>query len=278
MALSLRTILVPYDGSEPARAAVTLARLLAANTGATVVLCYVLPGHGLLDDLGAGPAAARDATSMLEGVARAFPGPTRVRLLEGDPADAVAGEAQKAEADLVVLGARGRSPISSLLLGSTARKLLNATRRPVLVVHETVDAVRTVLAGVGLGEGAVVVAQAAAAVAAATSASVTLVNVVDAEPALVDHPERFGIPEHVWRSSLAKHAERVFGPARAAAAGAKELLRYGRPADEIRQAAEDLGADLVVVARRGRSGIDIDAWFSVAFTLAVRGPFATLVV
>lgn len=278
MALPLRTILLPYDGSEPAQAAATHARLLAAGSGATVVLCYVLPGYGLLNDLGVGPAAARDASAMLAEVAATFPGPTEVRLLDGDPSDAVAAEADRLGADVIVLGARGRSPIAGLLLGSTARNLLRATRRPTLVAHGPAEAIQRIVAGVETGEGALRVAEAAGALAEVTGGAVTLVNVVDADPALVQHPERFGIPEAVWKESLGKHAERVFGATRAAVPGATEVLRYGRAATEIRDAAEELGADLVVVARRGRSGLDVDAWSSVAFTLAVRGPFATLVV
>lgn len=278
MALPLRTILLPYDGSASARAAARHARLLAAGSGARVVLAYVLPGYALLADLGAAPSAGRDATAMLEEVARTFDAPTETRLLEGDPAEAVAAEAERLGADLVVLGARGRSPIAGLLLGSTARKLLNASRRPVLVAHGEIDAIRTVVAGVEQGEGAVRVAEAAAAVGAATGARVVLVNVVDADKALVDHPERFGIPVDVWRASLARHAERVFALVRDVVPGAPEVLRYGRAATELREAAEEAGAEILVVARRGRSGLDVDAWFSVAFTLAVDGPFATLVV
>ncbi len=278
MAPSFRTILLPYDGSEPARAAAAHARLLAAGSGATVVLAYVLPGYDLLAEFGAGPAAGRDATAMLSEVAATFPGPTELRLLEGDPAEAVAAEAERLKADLVVLGSRGRSPLAGLLLGSTSRKLLNASGRPVLVAHEEVSAIRTVLAGVEQGEGAERVAAAAAAVAAATSAKVTLVNVVDADRALVAHPERFGIPEQAWKEALGKHAERVFGAVRHLVPGAPEELRYGPANQELREAAESKKAEIVVVARRGRSGLDVDAWFSVAFTLAVRGPFATLVV
>ena len=89
---------------------------------------------------------------------------------------------------------------------------------------------------------------------------------------------QFGIPAQVWREALGAHAERVFAPLRAAAPGALEELRYGHATTELRQAAAAHRAEVVVVARTGRSGLEADAWFGVAFTLAVRGPFATLVV
>lgn len=39
------------------------------------------------------------------------------------------------QAELLVLGARGRSPLAQMLLGSTARRVAHSTRRPVLVVR-----------------------------------------------------------------------------------------------------------------------------------------------
>lgn len=277
MSLPFGTILLPYDGSAPAKAAAAHARVIAAASGATVVLAYVLPGYELLAEFGAGPTARRDATAMLAEVASTFAGKTELRLLEGDPAEAVAAEAGRMGADLVILGARGRSPLIGLVLGSTARKLLTVVTRPVLVAHDDIEGIRNIVAGVEQSEGALRVVAAAGALAGLTGARLTLVNVVDADPALVAHPDRFGITPAAWREALAQHVERVFGPLRAAAPGAVEELRYGRAEPELRAAAAATSAEVVVVARRGRSGLDVDALFSVASRLAVRGPFATLV-
>lgn len=271
-------ILLPFDGSEPARAAASYARVIAARTGATVTLAYVLPGLDLLSDFGAGPEAARDATTFLAEEARNFTTPTHLALLDGEPAAALAKEAERIEAELVVLGARGRSPLAGLLLGSTARQLLSATTRPVLVAHTPVEAITHVLAGVEQGANAARVADATAGLAAATGAAVTLAHVVDADKDLVASPTRFGIPAEVWTDAIRTHSERVFGPLRPTLPGAREVIRYGRAEIELREAATADGAQVVVVARRGQSGRDVDAWFSVAFSLAVRGPFATLVV
>ncbi|MFN7143795.1 MAG: universal stress protein [Myxococcota bacterium] len=278
MSLALGTLLVPFDGSAPAYAAAKHARLLAEHTGATVILAYVLPDRALLADFGVGGEARTDATAMLEAEAKAFPGKTEIRLLEGDPPEAIAAEADRAGADVIVLGSRGRSPIVGIVLGSTTREVLQAATRPVLVAHEDVDAITTVLAGVERDVVALRVAEAAATVARACQARLVLVNVVDADPDLVAEPERFGIAAPVWKEALARHAERVFGPLRPLAPGAAEELRYGNAAGELRDAAEAHGAELLVVARKGSAGLDVDAWFSVASTLAVRGPFATLVV
>lgn len=278
MSFALRTLLVPFDGSGPAHAAAKHARLLAADTGATVILAYVLPDRALLSDFGVGGEARADATAMLEREATFFPGKTEIRLLEGEPHTAIAAEADRAGADAIVLGSRGRSPIVGIVLGSTTRAVLQAANRPVLVAHEDIDAIATVLAGVEHDVVALRVAEAAHTVAEACKARLVLVNVVDADPDLVAQPERFGIAAPVWKEALGRHAERVFGPLRPLAPGAVEELRYGNASLELRAAAEDLGAEVLVVARKGTGGLDVDAWFSVSSSLAVRGPFATLVV
>lgn len=55
----------------------------------------------------------------------------------GVPADALVAAAEAADADLVVLGARGLGGLRRLLLGSVSEKVLRAARRPVLIVkHE----------------------------------------------------------------------------------------------------------------------------------------------
>jgi nucleotide-binding universal stress UspA family protein len=273
-----RPILLPFDGSAPARAAASHARVLAHATGAPVHLVYVLPSTNLLADLGIGPAAGRDARELLEEIADTFPSRANVQLLEGDPADAVAEEARRVDAGLVLVGAKGRSMLAGLLLGSTPRRLLQRCELPVLVAHEPVDGLRHLVACVEEGEAALRVVRAAGAVGAATRAAITLVHVVDAAEEVAAAPEKFGIPEDRWRAALQAHLDRVFGPLRALAPGAQELIRYGRPERCLRDAAEATGADVLVVARKGRSGVDVDEWSSVATSLAVRGPFATLVV
>jgi nucleotide-binding universal stress UspA family protein len=58
----------------------------------------------------------------------------------------------------------------------------------------------------------------------------------------------------------------------------EERVCYGIPDVELRDLAEKEGADVVVVGRRGKTGVEAPGWFSVAFALALRGPFGTLIV
>jgi nucleotide-binding universal stress UspA family protein len=52
-----------------------------------------------------------------------------------DVADAILTCADKADADLVVVGSRGRGPIQRLLGGSISNQVLNKAHVPVTVVH-----------------------------------------------------------------------------------------------------------------------------------------------
>ena len=53
---------------------------------------------------------------------------------EHDVADGVLGEAERAGADLLVIGARKRSPVGKLLLGSATQRIVLNAEIPVLVV------------------------------------------------------------------------------------------------------------------------------------------------
>lgn len=58
----------------------------------------------------------------------------RMHLLEGEPADAIAGLAEDLNADLVVLGAVHRSGLKRVLMGSTAEDILGSIKCDVLVL------------------------------------------------------------------------------------------------------------------------------------------------
>jgi nucleotide-binding universal stress UspA family protein len=71
---------------------------------------------------------------------------TRTEVLVGDPANEIVAYADSVDADLIVVGSRGRGAVTSALLGSVSRAILHETRRPVLVarapkhVHEPIPA------------------------------------------------------------------------------------------------------------------------------------------
>ncbi|WP_029934572.1 universal stress protein [Sphingomonas sp. UNC305MFCol5.2] len=136
-------ILVATDGSGPAARAVALAATLAKAIGAELRLLTVGSGLGPAEarrlahaegDLGA--ALDADAAALLddaEAVARKN-GATRVQRIAawGDPAETILDSARDAE--MLILGRRGRGRLTGLLLGSVSQKLVSLAPVPVIVV------------------------------------------------------------------------------------------------------------------------------------------------
>ena len=58
----------------------------------------------------------------------------------GDLADAVVRTAEEADASVIVIGLRRRSPVGKLLMGSSAQRILLDADRPVLAVKPLPDA------------------------------------------------------------------------------------------------------------------------------------------
>jgi nucleotide-binding universal stress UspA family protein len=79
----------------------------------------------------------RAAEQALEDWARRFPMPGELKSIVrgGDTAHVILEEAKTHEADLLVVGTRGRRGLSHAVLGSTAEKLVRLSPIPVLVVH-----------------------------------------------------------------------------------------------------------------------------------------------
>ena len=55
--------------------------------------------------------------------------------LFGQAAREIVEEARRIQADVIVMGSRGRGDLAGLLLGSTAHKVVHLTDRPVLIVR-----------------------------------------------------------------------------------------------------------------------------------------------
>jgi nucleotide-binding universal stress UspA family protein len=87
------------------------------------------------------------ATLAAEGVAREAA--TRLRegrrpadavVRQGDPAAEILAFADQRQADLIVLGSRGRSTLAQIVLGSVARNVLAGSEASVLIVRQPLQA------------------------------------------------------------------------------------------------------------------------------------------
>jgi len=259
-------LLVPYDGSEPAGVALSFAAALAPALGERTHVVYV----------------GEDDPPFLASVAGGFQSPVTVGVVAGEVDSVIVAEAERVDAGLIVLGSRGRAVLTGLLFGSTARAVLTGCHRPTLLTHEDTlvpaHGSAVVVAAVEATYEAASIVRAARRMADALGGAVSLVSVHNVDLDLARNPTAYGVTADEWEEQLQTVRERVFEPLRAfAGAGHRETLRIGVPAEQIRAHVEELGASIVVVGRRGASGVEVDGWRSVAFALAIEGPFATLV-
>jgi nucleotide-binding universal stress UspA family protein/CBS domain-containing protein len=131
----VRTIAVGIDGSAHAETALRWAVSLGQQAGATVVAVHAL---GLLEH-GAGPTADLGASVRKAAAIDHLP-PERVRYVteHGDPCSVLCRAAgPPTEADLLVVGSRGRGAHAGLLLGSTSHALAERSPVPLVIVPVT---------------------------------------------------------------------------------------------------------------------------------------------
>jgi nucleotide-binding universal stress UspA family protein len=125
----IRRIVVGVDGSENSDAAVSWAVDAAERCGAELVLVHgwSYPYESRTD---ARDEMRVDAMRTLEAAAQDVP--CEKIISEDPPAKALIDAA--ADADLVVVGTRGRGGFTALLLGSVSRTVLQHSPRPVVVI------------------------------------------------------------------------------------------------------------------------------------------------
>jgi nucleotide-binding universal stress UspA family protein len=140
----MKKILIATDGSPSAREAVEFGLELAGEHAAEVTFLHVVPilDRSFADGIGV-PAARPhridevDRRPLEDALALASERDVdaKAELLAGLPADEIVAYADSIDADLIVLGSRGRGALATALLGSCSRGVLHEARRPVLVVR-----------------------------------------------------------------------------------------------------------------------------------------------
>ena len=137
-------ILVAVDGSKSSEAAAQTAAQFAAKTGASIEVVHVREHDVIVSKAGPGPdlETREEASELLQAVVGRLKdaGGTVHGTIRQAPTAHVAREiiaaADEAGADLIVVGNRGLSAFSGMLLGSVSNKLVHLADQPVLVVHE----------------------------------------------------------------------------------------------------------------------------------------------
>jgi nucleotide-binding universal stress UspA family protein len=267
-----RTVVVGYDASEIARAALAAAARRAGD-GGKLIVAHVLAvprefvGTPYLEHA---LQHARERAESLNGeIADSVPGDVQVemRMIEGPTAPALAELAREVDADEIAVGSRGFGALRTATLGSTSHALLHEVDRPLLIVTRRAverEARRSAAAGRNPEPRAVVVGydgsefargalENARDRARETGALLVAAYAFDAPPDWLGRPyyqRALDDRQARGRELLAELVERLGSDG-----GVETDLVAGPPAEALIRAAQAHDAEEIVVGSRGLGAI-----------------------
>ena len=276
--LTLRTVLCPTDFSDVSARAETYAAALARHYDASLHLLHVDPPMPVMAPYGEIPVDARMFEEQREVAeaelakagerARAGGLTVETTMKGGHPAREILALADRAQADMLVIGTHGRGGVEHLLLGSVAEKIMRKAACPVLVVPPGAPGDSDALFSRILCpiDGSAASAHAltyALSLAQETDGHVTLLYVVEPVPAAGE----FGaLDVEEYRRAGEEHARQVLRDAVPDDVRTwcrlDERVATGKPSERILDAATTERADVIVMGVRGRGAIDLLAFGS----------------
>lgn len=288
--MAYERVLVATDFSENAAFAARWGLKLASDEGVVRVLSVLafpeppayLRGPQRDELLALSNERRADARETLVEWARhaGVPKPDAV-VREGPPAREIAREAIDFGADLVVMGARGMTPMQRLLLGSTTRSVLRHVPSDVLVVRgETQGApiVQRILVATDFYAPSKAAARRASKLALLTGAELIAYHAIDPNVytgVMRGEPRGEGL-DSTWIEKATGDMLHQFN-VETMGGKAKEVLGHGRAAADIAGFARSVGADLVVLGTHGAGLLARALLGSVAEAVVEEAPCTVLV-
>lgn len=148
--MSIRNILVPYEGSALSKKALELAKDIARNFTADLTILMVIPVYYPINDSVFSGAAVVNYQEIVKALTqqgekdlgkvvekcRQEGTKTSYKIVHDDVSNAILKQAKKSKADMIVMGSRRLTGVSSIKrLGSTARHVSEHAQCPVTIVH-----------------------------------------------------------------------------------------------------------------------------------------------
>jgi len=281
--ITFARVLCPVDFSEPSRAALQLALMLARSHGSEVhvphVVFLALPPVPRPPETAG--ALTADQQDEVEQHLRTFvdgcePGDVAVRtsIELGAPVGEIVRLAKGLPADLIVMGTHGRSGFEHLLMGSITERVLRKAPCPVLTIRPDAHArphapapFARILCAVDFSPAAMNALEYAVSLARQSTGHLTLVHGQD-WPFDVRTSEIFGADASRYQQQLHDRAARELAAAvpdeARRACTIEERIAIGRPHDVILTIARETAADLIVIGAHARSGLDLHVLGSTA--------------
>ncbi|MDX9765967.1 MAG: universal stress protein [Ectothiorhodospiraceae bacterium] len=241
-------ILLATDGSEYAAGATREAIAIAAKCGAQLHVVTVVRTNAEYESLAPklveqAEAQARERLDAVSTQAQAAGLACETLIRHGEDAyPEIVAAAEATNADVIVMGRRGRSGLMRLMMGGNTGRVIGHARCAVLVVPRAAGIIGKplLLATDGSRHGDAA-AQSAVALAKRCGAALTVLSVAGDGKSL-DEAQR------VVDRSIALIGEQ--------GVQAEGLTLSGRPDEVITRTAEERGAGLIVMGSHGRTGLD----------------------
>jgi nucleotide-binding universal stress UspA family protein len=255
-----KTILVPLDGTAQSAAALPLARALARVSNSRVVLIRVA----------ASPAEREEAEAYLrrvaEELARSELTVTTTVSIGVDVGTQILWQVREQHADVVIMATHGRSGIQRAVMSSVSESVMTDSPAPVLLVRpggKRTTAVRTLLVPVDGTAGGALALGNAIALAQASGARIVLLEVAVPIPQWLysaDLGGAFTIPVSAeWDdealASATTYVEGLAKRLRDIGLEVEARAQIGDVVAIINAVADDVDADLIVIATHARVGV-----------------------
>lgn len=252
-------ILVLVDFSDGSRVALERASQIALDGGASLHVLHAIGLHGVVPEaaISALEQAALEQIEQLVAVLREQAVRAVGRTHTGSVLEAFEWAEDELRPDLIVVGARGATRLSWLLLGSTAKSIVQHAFAPVLVVRgqlgDKPEPFRRILTATDFSPDPVCAARAAIGIGA-SDASMHVTHVFQSPPQAVVALGSSVLDQQ--RLEVGERLDRVAQELQAV----PHLLEGDAPGAVV-QLADDLGCDLIAVGRRGAGSA---SWFAPA--------------
>lgn len=138
---SYKSLLVPFDGSEFSRKALTRACEMAKADNGQVTVLYVIPRYEEMMEFYRSDSIKKSLRAeavkiLMEAtmIASKLGVTINTEIREGHASDEIVAAAQKLENDLIAMGTYGWKGVNSAIMGSTTNRVISHAACPVLVV------------------------------------------------------------------------------------------------------------------------------------------------
>jgi nucleotide-binding universal stress UspA family protein len=279
-----RTILVAVDGSDSGFNALRQALSLAKAQHSAIKVISVAPPHGgelslvgvrehVNDMIVAPHQRALDEALKISGT---YGVPVRTLLRIGEPSETIVDAAEELNCKLIVVGVRGGNPARTILMGSTAARVIGFSNTDVLAVPLgcELSLERAIVALDGSASSKTVMSR-AFALNRTYGLALSFLSVAD-------------IPSHLYgldakvAGEMINEARQVLEPVHKVAE--KEnitsdfLVREGKPGEIIVLTAKQKNSGIIIIGSHGRTGMKRLLMGSVAERVIGNAPCPVLVV